>query len=108
VIAGSNGYVSNNVDIPAGYTDPYYAGNASTNAPLDCNQQDTYLGFKLFNDAAPFSIQRCAAACTAQTEYNVAHPPEYPAKPEACTFFDTYILNKVETPISNQRDIHRS
>jgi len=112
VIAGSNAYVNNIVTTPPGYTAPYFANNASINAPLDCNGQDTYLGewirsvvrkeqtntlqgYKLFADGAPFNIQRCAAACTAQTDYNFAHPPAAPANPKACTFFDTYILSKV-------------
>lgn len=51
------------------------------------------LGFKLFNDGAPFDVQRCASACTQQSQYNVAHPPTT-GSPMTCQFFTTYILEK--------------
>lgn len=48
------------------------------------------MGVKLFT-TGPFDAGLCAAACTAQTEYNFAHPPSV-GEPQSCTFFNTYLL----------------
>jgi hypothetical protein len=49
VIAGSNGYVSTEIETCSGYSPPGYLGNAAINAPLACgNTYDTYMGYKLF------------------------------------------------------------
>ncbi|GAB7343586.1 hypothetical protein MBLNU457_1588t1 [Dothideomycetes sp. NU457] len=91
-IAGSNGYVNNSIATPEGYTTPTPLGNAAINAPLDCNGDNTYMGYKLFQNQ-PFDIALCAAACSAQTQYNLAHPPQ-DGQPMTCQFFNTYILLK--------------
>ena len=90
-IAGSNGYVNNSITTPSGYNGPTYLGNAAINALSDCNGANTYMGYKLFQNQA-FDVSLCAAACSAQTVYNLAHPPTDGSKPMTCQFFNTYIL----------------
>ncbi|KKY20496.1 putative carbohydrate-bindinglike protein [Diplodia seriata] len=93
-IAGSNAYTSDKVgpSIP-GWNDPLRLNNAAMNAPLrDCADTWTYMGYKFFNDG-PFSVEACAAACDAQTEYNIAHPPSSGYVP-LCAGFGTYLLTK--------------
>ncbi|KAK5019777.1 hypothetical protein LTR16_000280 [Cryomyces antarcticus] len=93
VIAGSNGYVNNTIEPAQGYSQPNYLGNAAINAPNDCTGANTYMGFKLFQDG-PFDANLCATACSAQSAYNLAHPPAAPAVPQTCQFFNTYLLLK--------------
>lgn len=93
VIAGSNGYVSTLVDDVPGYSKQYY-GKAAINAPLDCNQHDSYMGYKLFNDGKPFDVARCAAACEAESQWNIQHL----GGRMLCRFFNTYVLNKNGVP----------
>jgi len=96
VIAGSNGYMANTVPTPNGYTAPVSLGNATINAPLDMCNRDSYMGFKLFTSGG-FDASLCAAACSAQSEYNTAHPPaNSPA--QTCQFFSTYMLYKNGQP----------
>ncbi|KAK7959074.1 uncharacterized protein PG986_003928 [Apiospora aurea] len=71
------------------YTTPLALAGTSIRAPLDCNGQDTYLGQQIFTDG-PFSLARCAAACTAQRAWEAEH---YNKKP--CRFFNTYMLFQV-------------
>ncbi|RMZ16858.1 hypothetical protein D0860_00786 [Hortaea werneckii] len=92
VIAGSNGYVNKSIATPDGYQPPVALGNAAINAPLDCNNKDTYMGVKIFTKG-PFDAGLCAAACTAQSKYNLAHPPKNGVA-QTCHFFNTYILYK--------------
>ena len=93
VIAGSNGYVSKSIAPQDGYTGPTYLGNAAINAPLDCAGDDTFMGSTMWSDK-PFDAGLCAAACSAQSDYNLAHPPAAPAKPKTCQYFNTYLLLK--------------
>lgn len=93
VIAGSNGYINTTIDTPLEFVSSDYLGNYAINAPYDCNGDQTYLGFKFWNDGLPFDVERCASACTAQSNYNEANPPEYGA-PMTCQFFNTYLLVK--------------
>jgi len=97
VIAGSNGYTNDAIAVPDGYTGPAVLGNAAINAPLDCNKANTYMGVKIFTEGA-FDAGRCAAACTSQSEYNIAHPPKN-APPMTCQFFNTYVLYKNKAPV---------
>ncbi|KAK5707657.1 hypothetical protein LTR97_000195 [Elasticomyces elasticus] len=90
VIAGSNAYVNKSIATPAGYTGPTPLGNAAINAPLDCNKRDTYMGVKIFT-SGPFDAGLCAAACSSQSKYNLAHPPK-DKKAQTCQFFNTYVL----------------
>ena len=92
MIEGSNGYVNKSIATPDGYTGPVYLGDAAINAPLDCNGEDTYMGVKIFTKG-PFDAGLCAAACTSQSNYNLAHAPaDKPA--QTCQFFNTYVLYK--------------
>lgn len=95
-----------------GYTVNQAIGNAAINASLDCNKkashrtveparldirahvgrQDTYMGVKLFTTAA-FDTALCAAACTAQSQYNTPHPPA-DRSAQTCQFYNTYALYK--------------
>lgn len=101
VIAGSNGYTKYSFPLPSGYTTPTDLGAAAIQAPLDCSGYDTYLGVRIFKDS-PFDPSLCAAACTAQTEYNLAHPPVNTdgskGHVQTCQFFDTYMLLKNGKP----------
>ncbi|KAK7968634.1 hypothetical protein PG988_007707 [Apiospora saccharicola] len=97
VIAGSNGYVSKSIAPQPGYTGPTYLGNAAINAPLDCSGADTYIQPKVFTDG-PFDAGLCAAACSAQSDYNLRHPPTDGTKPKTCQFFNTYMLLKNGQP----------
>ena len=95
VIAGSNGYVRSpsSADPVPGYTGTY-VGNAAVNAPLDCNGHSTYITYKEFSDGQPFSAARCAAACEAETQYNI----QYLNSKSICRFFNTYLLLKNGVP----------
>ncbi|CAD0114511.1 unnamed protein product [Aureobasidium uvarum] len=78
----------------SGYSASTNLNNVAINAPLNCNGADTYMGSKMWNDPAnPFLENRCAAACTAQSAYNLAHPPSN-GSPKLCQFYNTYLLLK--------------
>ncbi|KAH6612148.1 hypothetical protein C7974DRAFT_91965 [Boeremia exigua] len=97
VITGSNGYSKNSRALPS-ITD-FNAGEAlpaAINAPLD-NGYDTYNGMRLFNNN-PYDPALCAAACEAQTEYDVAHPAA-DGSYKACNFFTSYVLTKNDVPL---------
>ncbi|KAI1748176.1 hypothetical protein F4782DRAFT_542971 [Xylaria castorea] len=79
-----------------GYATPTSLGTAQLNAPLDCGGFDTYLGSKIFTDG-PFDPALCAAACTTQSEYNLAYPPAT-GLAQTCQFFNTYLLLKNGLP----------
>jgi len=98
VIAGSNGYTKNDPtlgQVVPGYTLVGNLGNATVNAPTyDADGVYSYMGYKAYNDGAAFSIERCAAACSAQSAYNIAHPPQDGSTPTTCQYFATYYLMK--------------
>lgn len=96
-MAGSNGYVSKSIAPQPGYNGPTYLGNAAINAPLDCSGADSYIQPKVFT-GGPFDAGLCAAACSAQSVYNLAHPPSDGSKPKTCQFFNTYMLLKNGVP----------
>lgn len=73
------------------------SGTAAINALVDCQGTYTYMGYRYFNDGAPFDPTRCAQACTDLSNYNVAHPPAS-GSPQTCQFFNAYILNKNGQP----------
>jgi len=52
------------------------------------------MGYKLFNDGQPFEPARCAAACEAETKWNVEHLNSR----MLCKFFNTYVLMKNGEP----------
>ncbi|KAK8040188.1 hypothetical protein PG993_008599 [Apiospora rasikravindrae] len=92
VIAGSNGYVKTKFGALPGYTNPLNgsAVDAAINAPPDCTGANTFMGAKVFT-SGPFDVGLCAAACEAQTAYNLQYPPAYGA-PLTCQLFNTYML----------------
>lgn len=91
VMAGSNGYNSAGpMSSPTGYTGTWL-GQKGINAPL-CNTVDTYLGVKTFT-SGPFDPSLCAAACSAQSDYNRAHPAS-DGTFKTCQFYNTYMLMK--------------
>ncbi|KAH7057062.1 hypothetical protein B0J12DRAFT_696947 [Macrophomina phaseolina] len=96
-IAGSNAYTSYKVGGSIdGWADPLSLDNAALNAPLrDCAGTWTYMGYKLFQNG-PFDSSLCAAACDAQTKYNIAHPPSSGYTP-LCAAFGTYLLTKTNS-----------
>lgn len=80
------------IDTPIGYSVGDCLENAAINAPVDCNGANTYMGLKSYT-VDTLDIERCAAACTAQSAYNLRHPPAT-GKPQTCQFFNTYMLYK--------------
>ena len=52
------------------------------------------MGYKLFNDGQPFEPARCAAACEAETRWNVEHLNSR----MLCKYFNTYVLMKNGEP----------
>ncbi|KXJ89201.1 hypothetical protein Micbo1qcDRAFT_197027 [Microdochium bolleyi] len=93
-IAGSTAYTSYSVGGPVdGYNGPASLNQASMQAPLrDCAGTWTYMGYKIYTNQ-PFDPRLCSAACDAQTEYNIAHPPAS-GKPSKCAAFGTYLVHK--------------
>ncbi|KAJ6193185.1 LOW QUALITY PROTEIN: hypothetical protein J3E72DRAFT_398302 [Bipolaris maydis] len=82
----SNGYVLTSSLNPL--------SNKAIDAPLNCNNNDSYMDMRLLNDNAPFDPQRCEAVCEATSQYNIDHPGDDPSKlPRLCKFYNTYILN---------------
>jgi hypothetical protein len=77
---------------PSGYAKVAVPVNATINAPLNCNKADTFMGSKLFT-SGPFDERLCAAACTAQTSYNLKHPPAS-GSAKTCQFYSTHVLRK--------------
>lgn len=97
VITGSNGYSKTGKDAPSipDFKAPTSLP-ATINAPL-LNGYDTYNGMRLFN-TNPFDPALCAAACKAQTEYDVNHKAaDGSFKP--CNFFTSYVLTKNDVPL---------
>ncbi|KAI1102443.1 hypothetical protein F4804DRAFT_343232 [Jackrogersella minutella] len=103
VIAGSNGYMK--TAIP---TIPGYDGEATGNSTIDAPDSDTgesstgpgrgtYIGSKIFTNTY-FDPALCAAACDAQNQNNLAHPPGR-GRPQICRFFTTYLLYKNGDPV---------
>ncbi|KAF1834799.1 hypothetical protein BDW02DRAFT_475931, partial [Decorospora gaudefroyi] len=90
-IAGSNGYTSLKTQTADGY-DMTELKNAAINAPLDCNGQGSYMGYKLFTEGA-FDAKLCATACQETNKYALEHPPAT-GSPQLCRYFNTYILLK--------------
>jgi hypothetical protein len=88
VITGSNGYIANAVSPATGYSTPTFLNNAAIQAPLDCNNKDTYLGFQTFTGT--FDAGKCAQACSGQAAYALAHPPSDGSAPQVCRFFNTF------------------
>lgn len=96
VIAASNAYTKNSPPPPLqGFTGPISLGGA-INAPLLPNGTNTYLGAKIFPGAA-FDPSICAAACTAQTRYNLAHP-RGDGSVSSCVFFNVFLLSVDDMP----------
>lgn len=92
VIAGSNGYNSAGpFASPAGYTGTFL-GQSAINAPLCPSGSDSYLGVKIFS-SGPFDPSLCAAACSAQSDYNRAYPAA-DGSFKTCQFYNTYMLIK--------------
>ncbi|KAF2165781.1 hypothetical protein M409DRAFT_55649 [Zasmidium cellare ATCC 36951] len=90
LVAGSNGYVNTTHSHPKGYDDLIYLNNSAIIAPPNCRGYETYMGVKIFQNK-PFSIDLCASACSASSEYNRAHPDKT-GYFQTCQFFNTYIL----------------
>jgi hypothetical protein len=88
VVAGSNGYVSQTIAAPSGYSDANYLGNAAINAPYDALGYNTYMFA-----SGPFNATLCTEACNAQNVYNLANPPADGSPIQTCQFVNTYILS---------------
>ncbi|KAH0399926.1 hypothetical protein KCU89_g5708, partial [Aureobasidium melanogenum] len=78
------------VETSSGYTPNIQIQDAAISAPKNCQGSDTFLGSKLFA-TGPFDTTLCAAACTAQSEYNVRHPPAVGVA-RTCQFYNTYAM----------------
>ncbi|KAG9739718.1 hypothetical protein KCU73_g9405, partial [Aureobasidium melanogenum] len=77
---------------PGGYSSIVVSSSVALSAPLNCNGADTFIESKLFT-SGPFDETLCAAACTAQSAYNLKHPPSS-GFPKLCQFYNTYVLLK--------------
>ena len=86
VQTGSNGYTRASAPELPGY-DVTPLGDATINADTSCN---SYITYKSWNDGSPFDPARCAAACEAESQYNIDHL----CSRSICRFFNTYILVK--------------
>ncbi|TGO20685.1 hypothetical protein BPAE_0274g00050 [Botrytis paeoniae] len=91
VIAGSNGYTNNSIAPIPGYGNAQYLGNAAINAPYDSQGCNTYMGSTIFS-TGPFDASLCGAYCSAQSKYNLEHPPSDGSPVKTCQFFNTYLL----------------
>ncbi|KAI4848392.1 hypothetical protein E4T44_03957, partial [Aureobasidium sp. EXF-8845] len=78
------------IETSNGYTSNVKIKDASISAPKNCQGSDTFLGSKLFT-SGPFDTTLCAAACTAQSEYNIRHPPTNGVA-KTCQFYNTYAM----------------
>lgn len=90
VIAGSNGYVSNQIATPAGYQAGTPYGKFAINAPYDAQGYNTFMGSKIFTTT--WDVNSCAKYCDAQTAYNKATAPKDGTPYKVCNFFNTYVL----------------
>jgi hypothetical protein len=90
-IGGSNGYSSLATQSADGYKQVELK-NRAINSPLDCNNQGSYMGYKLFVENA-FDAKLCATACKETNKWALEHPPAE-GKPQLCRYFNTYILLK--------------
>ncbi|KAH0365933.1 hypothetical protein KCU65_g5750, partial [Aureobasidium melanogenum] len=77
---------------PGGYSSIVVSSSAALSAPLNCNGANTFIGSKLFT-SGPFDESLCAAACTAQSAYNLKHPLAS-GLPKLCQYYNTYVLLK--------------
>ncbi|KAI0894267.1 hypothetical protein F4806DRAFT_498050 [Annulohypoxylon nitens] len=70
---------------------------SSTAPPGAGPGRGTYIGSKIFTNTY-FDPALCAAACDAQNQNNLSHPPNR-GRPQICRFFTTYLLYKNGQPI---------
>ncbi|KAI5200082.1 hypothetical protein E4T39_05919 [Aureobasidium subglaciale] len=93
-IAGSNGYVSNQVSTPAGFQSGVYYGKVAINAPYDVQGYNTFMGSKLFTTT--WDASSCAAYCDSQTAYNLKTAPKDGTPAKVCKFFNSYVLTALK------------
>ncbi|KAI5242789.1 hypothetical protein E4T43_04582 [Aureobasidium subglaciale] len=91
VVAGSNGYTSNSIIVPSGFSSAQYLGNAAIDAPYDTQGYNTLVASTIFTQGG-FNASLCAEYCKTQTQYNVNHPPSDGTPPKICNFFNTFVL----------------
>ncbi|KAI5245761.1 hypothetical protein E4T43_02896 [Aureobasidium subglaciale] len=96
VIAGSNGYVNNAIAPIANYKAASFYGNSIMVAPTaDCSSSNPTVAWQFYNDGAPFSASRCAAACDAYSSDAKRNATlAGTTNPVLCNSFNTFILNK--------------
>ncbi|KAK5999569.1 hypothetical protein QM012_005422 [Aureobasidium pullulans] len=89
-IAGSNGYITNQIKTPAGYQAGIPYGQYAINAPYDIQGYNTFMGSKIFTST--WDAAACAAYCDSQTAYNKATAPKDGTPYKICNFYNTYVL----------------
>ncbi|KAI5195519.1 hypothetical protein AUEXF2481DRAFT_8237 [Aureobasidium subglaciale EXF-2481] len=89
-IAGSNGYVSNQIATPDGFQAGVPYGKFAINAPYDAQGYNTFMGSKIFTTT--WDVSSCSKYCDAQTAYNKATAPKDGTPYKVCNFFNTYVL----------------
>ncbi|KAH0341844.1 hypothetical protein KCU81_g6025, partial [Aureobasidium melanogenum] len=89
-IAGSNGYVTTQIETPAGYQAGTPYGDFAINAPYDAQGYNTFMGARIFTST--WEVASCAAYCDSQTAYNKATAPTDGTPYKVCNFFNTYVL----------------
>ncbi|KAI5239551.1 hypothetical protein E4T47_09330 [Aureobasidium subglaciale] len=93
-IAGSNGYVSNQISTPAGFQSGVYYGKKAINAPYDVQGYNTFMGSKLFTTT--WDASSCATYCDSQTAYNLKTAPKDGTPAKVCKFFNSYVLTALK------------
>ncbi|KAG9604408.1 hypothetical protein KCU86_g583, partial [Aureobasidium melanogenum] len=91
-IAGSNGYVTTQIETPAGYQAGTPFGDFAINAPYDAQGYNTFMGARIFTST--WEVASCAAYCDSQTAYNKATAPTDGTPYKVCNFFNTYVLTE--------------
>ncbi|TGO88647.1 hypothetical protein BPOR_0149g00010 [Botrytis porri] len=102
VISGSDGYNKNYSPEPCdNYNGPASLGGA-IQPPLDpITKTDTYMGYKFFSfddvRTYEYGVVACTSACTAQSKYNIEHPPSS-GHPAICNQVVVYVLSQSNKP----------
>ena len=93
VIAGSNGYALTTLsDASLPGWKAQYLADAAIRSSKDCNGDETNLRYRAY--PLPYDPNRCLEACSAQSDYNLRHPPADGSEVRLCNYFNSYILNK--------------
>ncbi|KAF7890023.1 uncharacterized protein EAF02_002438 [Botrytis sinoallii] len=102
VISGSNGYNKRYSPEPCDKYNGPVSLEGAMQAPLDpVTKTDTYMGYKFFSfddvKTYEYGVVACTSACTAQSKYNLEHPPSS-GHPAICNQVVVYVLSQSNKP----------